>query len=90
MVEEKSEKEIILLKQSYEEKENSLLEKIKELETELESLKLQHQLDTKGKEDSTHCTHSRTYTHMHLQIRTHSCVHTLSAHPLICTLHAHT
>lgn len=49
MVEEKGKKEVALLKQTHEERENGLLEKIKELETELESLKLQHQLDAKGK-----------------------------------------
>jgi len=49
MAEEKRAKEITFLKQTHEERENSLLEKIKKLETELESLKIQHQLDTKGK-----------------------------------------
>lgn len=50
MVEEKGKKEMDLLKQTHEERENSLLEKIRKLEAELETLKLQHQLDTKGKQ----------------------------------------
>ena len=49
MAEEKGEKEVALLKQTHEERENSLLEKIRKLEMELESLKMQHQRDTKGK-----------------------------------------
>lgn len=49
MAEEKGEKELVLLKQTYEERENGLQEKIKMLETELESLRIQHQLDIKGK-----------------------------------------
>ena len=49
MMEEKGKNEIAVLKKTHEERENSLLEKIKKLETELEALELQHQLDTKGK-----------------------------------------
>ena len=48
VAEEKGAKEISLLKQTYEERENNLLEKIRKLETELESLKIQHQLDIQG------------------------------------------
>ena len=48
-IEEKGKNEITILKKTHEERENSLLEKIKKLEAELESLELQHQLDTKGK-----------------------------------------
>ena len=48
-IEEKGKNEIAILKKTHEERENSLLEKIKKLEAELESLELQHQLDTKGK-----------------------------------------
>lgn len=48
-IEEKGINEIAILKKTHEERENSLLKKIKKLEAELESLELQHQLDTKGK-----------------------------------------
>lgn len=46
--EENGAKEVTLLKQTHEERENSLLERIRKLETELESLKIQHQLDIEG------------------------------------------
>jgi len=48
VTEEKGVKEIAKLKQTHEERENSFLEKIKTLEVELDSLKVQHQKDAKS------------------------------------------